>query len=73
MSSTEDFINSIMDKDFNSAQGVFADLMNDRITDALEQQKIAVAGTMFGEEEDEVEEEDLEEFEDDEDLEEDEE
>lgn len=72
MSSTEDFINSIMDKDFNSAQGVFADLMNDRITDALEQQKIAVAGNMFGEEEDEIEDEDLEEFED-EDLEEDEE
>ena len=53
--STEDFIDNIMDKDFNSAQGTFADLMSGRIADALEQQKIAVAGTMFGEPEDDVE------------------
>jgi hypothetical protein len=53
--STEDFIDSIMDKDFNSAQGKFADMMKDRISDALEQQKIAVAGTMFGEPEDDAE------------------
>jgi hypothetical protein len=53
--STEDFIDNIMDKDFNSAQGTFADLMNGRIADALEQQKIAVAGTMFGEPEDDAE------------------
>ena len=53
--STEDFIDNIMDKDFNSAQGTFADLMQSRIGDALEQQKIAVAGTMFGEPEDDVE------------------
>jgi hypothetical protein len=53
--STEDFIDSIMDKDFNSAQGKFADMMQDRISDALEQQKIAVAGTMFGEPEDDAE------------------
>jgi hypothetical protein len=53
--STEDFIDNIMDKDFNSAQGTFADLMSGRIADALEQQKIAVAGTMFGEPEDDAE------------------
>ena len=53
--STEDFIDSIMDKDFNSAQGKFGDMMQDRISDALEQQKIAVAGTMFGEPEDDAE------------------
>ena len=53
--STEDFIDNIMDKDFNSAQGTFADLMQSRISDALEQQKIAVAGTMFGEPEDDAE------------------
>ena len=33
----------------------FADLMSGRIADALEQQKIAVAGTMFGEPEDDAE------------------
>jgi hypothetical protein len=53
--STEDFIDNIMDKDFNSAQGTFADLMSGRIADALEQQKIAVAGTMFDEPEDDAE------------------
>ena len=53
--STEDFIDNIMDKDFNSGQGTFADLMQTRISDALEQQKIAVAGTMFGEPEDDAE------------------
>jgi hypothetical protein len=55
MSGTEDFIDSIMDKDFNSAEGTFANMMQDRIADALEQQKIAVAGTMFGEPEDNAE------------------
>tara|TARA_R110000772_G_scaffold45411_1_gene104058 strand:+ start:587 stop:832 length:246 start_codon:yes stop_codon:yes gene_type:complete len=55
MSGTEDFIDSIMDKDFNSAEGTFANMMQDRIADALGQQKIAVAGTMFGEPEDNAE------------------
>lgn len=54
MDGTEDFINSIMDRDFNSAEGKFADLMNTRIQDALDQQKIQVAGNMFGEPNDEI-------------------
>lgn len=67
MSGSEDFINSVMDKDFNSAQGTFADLMQGRLADALEQQKIAVAGTMFGEPEDEAEDIDDEDWDEDDD------
>jgi len=71
--SIEDFINNVMDKDYTTAQLTFADLMQARMQDALDQQKIVVAGQMFGEEEDtdDIEDEDLEDaFEDeDEDLE----
>jgi hypothetical protein len=53
--SIDDFINSVAAKDFNSAENVFKELMQDRIQDALDQQKILVAGQVFGEEEDDVE------------------
>ena len=72
--SIEDFINNVVDKDFASAQTTFTDLMNTRMQDALDQQKVMVAGSMFGEEEDEIDDEqlelDLEDEEDEEDLEE---
>jgi len=60
--SIENFINNVMDKDYTSAQVTFADLMQARMQDALDQQKIVVAGQMFGEEEDtdDIEDEDLE-------------
>lgn len=60
--SIEDFINNVMDKDYTTAQLTFADLMQARMQDALDQQKIVVAGQMFGEEEDtdDIEDEDLE-------------
>jgi uncharacterized protein YciI len=75
--SIENFIDNVMNKDYTSAQLTFADLMQARMQDALDQQKILVAGQMFGEEDDpdDIEDEDLEdafEEEDDEDLEEDE-
>lgn len=67
--SIENFIDNVMDKDYTTAQMTFADLMQARMQDALDQQKIVVAGQMFGEEEDtdDIEDEDLEDAFDDED------
>jgi hypothetical protein len=68
--SIENFIDNVMDKDYTTAQLTFADLMQARMQDALDQQKIAVAGQMFGEEDDpeDIDDEDLEDAFDDEDL-----
>jgi len=64
-----DFIDDIQKRDFTSAQSTFQDMMQQRMQDALDQQKVVVAGQMFGEPEDneeDVSEEDLEDaFEDD--------
>ena len=49
--SIEDFIDQITSKDFTSAQNTFGDVMRDRMQDALDQEKAALAGTLFGEEE----------------------
>jgi hypothetical protein len=67
--SIENFIDNVMNKDYTSAQITFADLMQARMQDALDQQKIIVAGQMFGEEEDidDIDDEDLEDAFDDED------
>jgi hypothetical protein len=65
--SIDDFINNVAAKDFNSAENVFKELMQNRIQDALDQQKILVAGQVFGEEEDDVEDFEPEEDYDDED------
>lgn len=58
----ENFIDNVMNKDYTSAQTTFADLMQARMQDALDQQKIVVAGQMFGEEDDpdDINDEDLE-------------
>jgi hypothetical protein len=65
--SIDDFINNVAAKDFNSAENVFKELMQNRVQDALDQQKILVAGQVFGEEEDDVEDFEPEEDYDDED------
>jgi len=49
--SIEDLINNISDKEFNQAGETFSTLLNDRILDALEQQRIAVAAQYYGSEE----------------------
>lgn len=69
--SIENFIDNVMNKDYTSAQVTFADLMQARMQDALDQQKIVVAGQMFGEEDDpeDIDDEDLDDAFDDEDLE----
>jgi hypothetical protein len=71
--SIENFIDNVMNKDYTSAQLTFTDLMQARMQDALDQQKILVAGQMFGEEDDpdDIEDEDLEDVFDDEEDEED--
>ena len=59
--SIEDFVQSVAMKDYSTAENHFKELMQDRIQGALDQQKIMVAGQLFGEE-DEVTDEDLEEI-----------
>ena len=54
--SIEDLINNAVDQDFAKAGPTFQELMQDRMNDALEQEKISVAGSIFnGEEPEEVE------------------
>lgn len=56
----EDLINSVADQDFGKAAPTFAEIMQTKMTDALEQEKISVAGAMFGQTSDEDEESDHE-------------
>ena len=42
-----DFINSISDQDFNKAAPTFHEILADKMSDALEQEKINMAGQMF--------------------------
>lgn len=60
MSNIEDLINSVMDQDFAKAGPMFSELMQQKLSDSLDQEKIKVAGVMFNDEE---------EFEDDDELE----
>ena len=43
----EDLINSVTTQDFSKAGPTFAEIMQDKISDALEQEKIAVADQAF--------------------------
>jgi len=52
MSSIDDFINHVVGKDFVSAESEFQSVLNTKMQDAMDQEKIAVAGAMFGEDED---------------------
>tara|TARA_R110002153_G_scaffold47751_2_gene134786 strand:+ start:257 stop:514 length:258 start_codon:yes stop_codon:yes gene_type:complete len=52
MSSIDDFIDHVVGKDFVSAQSEFQSVLNTKMQDAIDQEKIAVAGAMFGEDED---------------------
>lgn len=66
MSSIEDMIDQIDAKDYNKANDVFQDMIGAKIQDALDQQKIAVAGKIYNGEEEQLEfeldDEDLEEL-----------
>ena len=58
----EELINDVVNQDFSKAGATFKDIMSDRMSDALEQEKIAVADTVFN---NQSAESDDEEFEDD--------
>lgn len=61
--SIEDLINNVVDQDFAKAGPTFQELMQDRMNDALEQEKISIAGSIFNGEEPEEEEVEMEEME----------
>ena len=73
----EDLVQAAINQDFTAAADIFNDVMGEKMSDALEQQKIAVASSIYGDSE--IEDEDLEddveiddedlEFDDEEDLE----
>jgi len=57
----EDLINNVANQDFANAGPTFAEIMRSKMDDALEQEKVAVAGQIFNDEEDiEPDEEDIE-------------
>ena len=58
--SIEDFINAVSEKDYAKAQPMFADMMTQRMNDALDAEKVAVAGQVYSDEEAEQLELDLE-------------
>lgn len=62
-----DMIDSIQQGDFNNAESHFNDLIGDRLQDALDQAKVRIAQSIYGESEvedaiDEIEDEDDEEI-----------
>ena len=63
MTEIENFIDAMVNKDYTKSNEMFTDLMNQKIDQALDAEKAAVAGQIFnGEEplEDEVSDEELE-------------
>jgi hypothetical protein len=55
MTSIEDMINNISNQEYTKAETQFADIMQDKINDALEQEKVAIAQAMWSPEEEEEE------------------
>ena len=67
MTNIEDLINSVMDQDFAKAGPMFSELMQQKLADSLDQEKIKVAGVVFNDDdEEEFEDDDLEEISDEE-------
>lgn len=66
MSNIEDLINSVMDQDFAAAGPTFNEIMQQKLGDSLDQEKIRVAGVVFDGEEDLEDEDDFEEISDEE-------
>jgi len=54
----EDLVQAAMNQDYTAASDIFDDVMGEKMADALEQEKIAVASSVYGD--DEIEDEDLE-------------
>ena len=75
--SVQDLIQAALNQDYNHANDVFGNLMGEKMSDALEQEKIAVANQIYNgvepeEDIDDIADETDEELEDDDELEEDE-
>lgn len=63
----EQFIDAIKGGDYNQAEGIFSGLVDSKLQDRLEAEKVAVAGSIFNGDDEDL---DIEEFEDEFDLEE---
>ena len=50
--SIEDLINNVMNQDFANAGPTFNEIMQQKLADSLDQEKIKVAGVVFNDEED---------------------
>lgn len=59
----EELINQITDGDLNKAEGSFQSIIQDKMADALEAQRIATAQALFNDQDDDL---DIEDFEDEE-------
>ena len=55
----EELINQITAGDLNQAEGSFKSILDDKMADALEAQRVAVGGQMFNRDEEEVSDEDI--------------
>lgn len=55
VSAVEQLINQITDGDLNNAEGSFQSLIQDKMSDALEAQKVAVAQALFNGQDDDIE------------------
>jgi hypothetical protein len=56
MSNIEDLINTVVDQDFAKAGPMFSEIMQQKLLDSLDQEKIRVAGVVFNDDEDDLEE-----------------
>ena len=70
MTNIEDLINNVANQDFANAGPTFAEIMNSKMGDALEQEKVAVASQSFndnsGEEIDDISDEEIDDISDEE-------
>jgi len=55
MADIEDLVQNVMDNNFNKANDVFNALIQDKMGDALDQEKIAVSSQIFGNDTEETE------------------
>jgi DNA polymerase III gamma/tau subunit len=71
-STVDDLIKAIAGQDFNTAGDMVNDLLSTKVSNALDQEKIAIASQIFGEDEEDedtdISDEDLESLEDDEEI-----
>ena len=47
MAEVTDFLDQVINQDFANAAPTFADIMGDRVSDSLEQQKVKMADSVF--------------------------